>query len=279
MGVWPSIILILVLDHISVAKSFGRLGNYYIQSYQEILVLVFAILLVHSLVVRLINSVIYPNAGYVAEKVTRLGKTRTRRGGSNRNVKFVPWNESIHTISHHLHQPLLGALVLDMAAVHSIDTTGLQALGCVRTTLERHAGQTMEWGFTGLQDDRIQHDLLTFGFGTLGDQSLMEISAPSSEHETQPSNKPTLSHSKTRTTPTLQQHDTAISMSTQQQLLRRGSIQDKVRNDEKEIVESWRSAAFMDLDMDRFSGRNSIYLEMDIDSYYICEHQYIYRPT
>ncbi|ORZ07588.1 sulfate transporter family-domain-containing protein [Absidia repens] len=225
------------------------------------------------LVARLTDSVIYPNAGHVAEKLTSFGKTRTRNGDSNRDVKSLPWNESIHTISHHHHQPLLGAVVLDMAAVRSIDTTGLQALGCVRTTLERHAGQTVEWHFAGLQDARIRHDLLAFGFGTLGDQDSMEISAPITEHETQLSNKPTspqLSRSKTRETPKPRQSNTTISMSTQQQHLHRGSIQRKVGKDEMEIVESWRSAAFMELDIHQFSGRNSIYdpLEMDIDPYY-----------
>ncbi|KAI8098500.1 sulfate transporter family-domain-containing protein [Halteromyces radiatus] len=128
------------------------------------------------LVIRLTDSILYPNAGYVAEKLTHFGKTRTRNGNRNMDIKSLPWNESTDTSQNHHRQPLLGAIVLDMTAVRSMDTTGLQALGCVRTTLERHAGQTVEWHFAGLQDARIRQDLLTFGFASFTELDINRFS-------------------------------------------------------------------------------------------------------
>ncbi|KAI8333325.1 sulfate transporter family-domain-containing protein [Chlamydoabsidia padenii] len=254
------------------------------------------------LVIRLTDSVLYPNAGHVAEKLTRFGKSRTRNGENNRDIKSLPWNESVDankTYPYHSHehrQPLLGAIVLDMSAVHSIDTTGLQALGCVRTTLERHAGQTVEWHFTGLQNERIRRDLLTFGFGTWGDQhdDSMEKTTPDMESSLPP--PPPMSYQCSQQSPMSSQVQTAVASPQQQHhqyttttinmsapsllmsphqhlqppLNRRSMMLQKHGNDEKAIVESWRSAAFMELDVNRFSSRNSLYdpMEMDIDPYY-----------
>ncbi|CAO3599842.1 unnamed protein product [Absidia cylindrospora] len=242
------------------------------------------------LVIRLTDSVLYPNAGHVAEKLTQLGKTRTRNGDGNRDIKSLPWTESTDSSMNNHRQPLLGAIVLDMTAVHSIDTTGLQALGSVRTTLERHAGQTVEWHFTGLQSERIRRDLLTFGFGTWGaDQDEIEPSSPSSigqahalgmsslppppplsahHHHHDPQQSP---YSKTDSiSPQPRYPNATTNMSPLRQQFHRGSIHQKVGQDEKAIVESWRSAAFMEHDVNRFSSRNSLYdpMEMDIDPYY-----------
>lgn len=217
------------------------------------------------LVMRLTDSVLYPNAGHVAEELTQFGKSRTRNGDRHRDVQSLPWNESLNTSQAHHDQPLLGAIVLDMAAVRSLDATGLMALGCVRTTLERHAGQTVEWHFTGLQNERIRRDLLAFGFGTWDDHQLsaMEISAPSPVNVQQPAGWMTDTSAHTEINMPLAEQQ-------MQQHYHRGSMMMTPGNDEKAIMESWRSAACMELDVHRFSIRNSMYdpMEMDIDPYY-----------
>ncbi|KAI8060341.1 sulfate transporter family-domain-containing protein [Gongronella butleri] len=132
------------------------------------------------LVVRLAESILYPNAGQVAETLTQLGKTRTRSGHRVDDPRSLLWCDRPTQVHRHQNDekrssPLLGAIVLDMAAVHRMDSTGLQALVCVRTTLEAHAGQAVEWHFTGLQNAKIRQDLLAFGFGSLSDAAAAEL--------------------------------------------------------------------------------------------------------
>jgi sodium-independent sulfate anion transporter 11 len=124
----------------------------------------------------------------------------------------------------------------------------------------------VEWHFTGLQNERIRRDLLAFGFGTWDDhqQSAMEISAPSPVNAQQPAGcwkTDTLEHTEI-SMPSAEQQ--------KQQQYHRGSMMMTPGNDEKAIMESWRSAACMELDVHRFSIRNSMYdpMEMDIDPYY-----------
>ncbi|CAO3617459.1 unnamed protein product [Cunninghamella echinulata] len=238
------------------------------------------------LVIQLTDSILYPNAGHVAEKLTRIGKTRTRNGNNNLDKKSLPWNESLDTSQNHHRKPLLGAIVLDMHAVHSIDSTGLQALSCVRTTLERHADQAVEWHFVGLQDSIIRHDLLSFGFGTLTDQ--MDISSPHSDQSSSSSSMidqdcPIIIHKETLPSspspPSSSQNNNNNNNnrlkpppppSQQHSLNRSVLLNNNNDNDEKSILESWRQMAFLDMDMNRFSSMNSLFdpMEMDIDPYY-----------
>ncbi|CAO3625708.1 unnamed protein product [Cunninghamella blakesleeana] len=253
------------------------------------------------LVLQLSESILYPNAGHVAEKITRVGKTRTRNGNNQLDAKSLPWNESLDTSQNHHHKPLLGAVVLDMHAVRSMDSTGLQALTCVKTTLERYAGQAIEWHFVGLQNPKIRHHLLSFGFGTLNDDSLeMVISSPNSDQSHSSSSSmmdkdcPIIIHTDTLTPPTpqylhnqQQQQNARNHLRTSYQpnrhplhrsvLLNNNNNNNHHNhtnghheNNEKSIVESWRQVAFNDVGKNRFSSMNSLFdpMEMDIDPYY-----------
>jgi sodium-independent sulfate anion transporter 11 len=63
-------------------------------------------------------------------------------------------------------RPLLRAFIFDFSSVANVDTTSIQTLVDVKKSLERYAGQTVEWHFSGILSPWIRRGLLAGGFGT-----------------------------------------------------------------------------------------------------------------
>lgn len=132
-------------------------------------------------VLRPIDSILFPNAAHVSEVILDAVKMRTKgcsddnddaddddnRGNNSRHQEDLLWNqEPICAGDGRLQLPPLQALIFDFSAVRRVDATGLQMLVNLRKTLDNYAGQSVEWHFVNLNVD-VRRNLLAFGFGTL----------------------------------------------------------------------------------------------------------------
>lgn len=138
-------------------------------------------------VLRLCDSILYPNAEHVSEAIIHAVKKKTRCGNiadMSKSDSEKSWNQSSQPAVdrfNSLQLPVLEALVLDFGAVCRIDSTALQNLITVRETLDRYAGGSVEWHFTGLQNQAVRNSLLNAGFGSFepGDRCGMSSSMSS----------------------------------------------------------------------------------------------------
>lgn len=151
-------------------------------------------------VMRLCDSILYPNAEHISEAITHLVKQKTRCGNieyMNKSDSEKSWSQSPHTDNFSaIKLPILEAIVLDFGAVCRVDSTALQNLITVRETLDRYAGCSVEWHFTGLQGQRVRSSLLNAGFGSYeqsdrcgmssslssGNNSLVSLASASNHH-------------------------------------------------------------------------------------------------
>lgn len=151
-------------------------------------------------VLRLCDSILYPNAEHISEAITHLIKQKTRCGNieyMNKSDSEKSWSQSPHTENFNaIKLPVLEAIVLDFAAVCRVDSTALQNLITVRETLDRYAGCSVEWHFTGLQGQNVRGSLLNAGFGSYeqsdrcgmssslssGNNSLVSLASAGSHH-------------------------------------------------------------------------------------------------
>ncbi|GAA5795373.1 hypothetical protein HPULCUR_000729 [Helicostylum pulchrum] len=123
------------------------------------------------LVLRLCDSILYPNAEHISEAITHIAKKKTRCGNiadMNKSNSEKTWSHSSNSVDSFTASqfPVLEALVLDFGAVCRVDSTALQNLIIVRETLDRYAGNSVEWHFTGIQSQSVRSLLLTVGFGS-----------------------------------------------------------------------------------------------------------------
>ncbi|KAI8384843.1 sulfate transporter family-domain-containing protein [Radiomyces spectabilis] len=127
------------------------------------------------LVMRPGDSMLYPNAAHISEKMVAEAKARTRCGNlveMSKKDSEKPWNHVTKSdngkeLAKDTELPILEAVVLDFSAVGRLDSTGLQELVTVRNVLDRYAGHTVEWHFTNLQSKQVRCKLVQFGFGSL----------------------------------------------------------------------------------------------------------------
>lgn len=136
---------------------------------------------------RLSNALLYPNAGYVAERLVQTVKSHTCKGvgdggqqKSSSDRSDILWNQKPASASSSATSPAeqqsLHAIVLDCAAVTRIDLTALQSLKGVRDTIDRYAGRAVEWHFCGIPNTQVRNDLILWGFGTLDEHENLEQS-------------------------------------------------------------------------------------------------------
>lgn len=123
------------------------------------------------IILKFCDSILYPNAEHISEAIVHLAKQKTRCG----NISDMNKSDSEKTWSHSSNSsdsfassqlPVLEAIVLDFGSVCRVDSTALQNLITVRETLDRYAGCSVEWHFTGLQSQLVRGLLLNAGFGS-----------------------------------------------------------------------------------------------------------------
>lgn len=122
------------------------------------------------LVLKVCDSILYPNAEHVSDAIVHKVKAKSRCGNNeemNKKDSERPWNYSSASQGVNILQlPVLRAIILDFGAVCRIDSTGLENLVVVRETLDRYAGDSVEWHFTSLQNQTVRKTLLNAGFGS-----------------------------------------------------------------------------------------------------------------
>lgn len=139
---------------------------------------------------RLSSPLLYPNAGYVTERLVQTVKLRTRKGDAShqqqqqqqRPPNDVLWNQkpaASSSATSPAEQETLRAIVFDFAAVTRIDSTALQSLKGARDSIDRYAGHAVEWHFASIPNAQVRNDLILWGFGDLGDDHPLESVATS----------------------------------------------------------------------------------------------------
>ncbi|CAF1427702.1 unnamed protein product, partial [Didymodactylos carnosus] len=116
---------------------------------------------------RLNESLTYPNASYISDKMIDHVKENTRRGKPLSKAKGSRrWNDNTKTDSASVLQPLLKAIVIDFAAVANIDSTGIQCITDVRQTVDRWANRYIYWHFVNVHSPEVRRILIRLGFGS-----------------------------------------------------------------------------------------------------------------
>lgn len=120
------------------------------------------------LMCRVDESFTYPNSGYIADVIIQYCKSRTRRAGKVLSKGERAWNDDgdPKKDAERAQLPRLHALILDFAAVNRLDSSGLQALVDIQSTLNRYADHHVEFHFVNLTNPTIRRALLAAGFGT-----------------------------------------------------------------------------------------------------------------
>jgi sodium-independent sulfate anion transporter 11 len=116
-------------------------------------------------IIRPSHSILYPNAGYVSEKIISIVKSHTR-SGSSKDLE-QPWNQPKVEDIKQKEKPFLDAIVFDITAVDQLDVTAATTLRSLKSTLDRYAGKTVEYHFCGLANRQVRHVLIESGFGQL----------------------------------------------------------------------------------------------------------------
>jgi sodium-independent sulfate anion transporter 11 len=126
-------------------------------------------------IIRLSNSILYPNANYVSECITNLVKSHTRAGNSNGvNIEEErTWNQPIRSskedlLHHHGLKPYLECIVFDFGAVDKLDATAIHILHTIQEALDRYAGgKKVEWHFCRIINNQVRQLLIQSNFGLL----------------------------------------------------------------------------------------------------------------
>ncbi|BGP30935.1 Sulfate permease 2 [Rhodotorula toruloides] len=132
------------------------------------------------IVFRFEESFLYPNAAYYADMIVEHAHKHTRPGDQLDNVRAGdrPWNNpgplpwrkrkaaSTPEEQAALDKPILRAVVFDMSSCSNIDTTSVQNLVDLKRTLERYAGDQVQFHFATILSPFIKRALLAGGFGT-----------------------------------------------------------------------------------------------------------------
>jgi sodium-independent sulfate anion transporter 11 len=123
------------------------------------------------IVIQLTQSILYPNATHVTERISDIVKSRTRSGRPDHNLNQQDgeraWNQpSAKEDALHV-KPYLQCIVLDFSAVATLDATALHTLNSLRKAFLMHThGKEVEWHFCHALP-HVRQLLIDAGFGTL----------------------------------------------------------------------------------------------------------------
>lgn len=147
------------------------------------------------IILKLCDSILYPNAEHISDTIIHTIKQKTRCGNTadmNKSDSDRAWNHSVQIQNFDaLQLPVLEAIILDFGAVCRIDATALQILSTTRDTVDRYAGNSVEWHFTGIQNESVRRSLLHTGFGSYcqlsgsdssGNCSLVSLASANDHH-------------------------------------------------------------------------------------------------
>lgn len=138
------------------------------------------------IVVRLSNSILYPNANYVTERMIELVKSRTRSGNDNADCpqqEERSWNQPVASskedmLHRHALKPYLECIVLDFSSVDKLDATALHTLHAMQHSLDLYAGgKAVEWHFCQIANQQVRQLLIESGFGYLPEINKESISS------------------------------------------------------------------------------------------------------
>ncbi|KAI8343201.1 sulfate transporter family-domain-containing protein [Chlamydoabsidia padenii] len=120
------------------------------------------------LMCRIDESFTYPNSGYISDRIIAYCKEHTRRGGAVLGKGDRAWNDDANPVTEAAREqlPLLHALILDVASVNRLDSSGLQAVVDASAALNRFAGHHVEFHFVNIVHPAIRRALIVAGFGT-----------------------------------------------------------------------------------------------------------------
>ncbi|GAA6010475.1 hypothetical protein JCM11491_006956 [Sporobolomyces phaffii] len=156
------------------------------------------------IVFRFEESFLYPNAAFYADVVLEYAKDNTRSGQNLDDSTDRPWNDpgphpwlmrrradKASPDDEQFHKddrPILRAVVFDFSSVSHVDSTSLQNLVDLKRSLERWAGDTVQFHFASILSPYIKRALLAGGFGTgkgwTGDERPLEIAPVVNEGRT-----------------------------------------------------------------------------------------------
>lgn len=125
-------------------------------------------------VIQLTQSILYPNAHHVTERIMEIITERTRPNENNGHSNITlesAWNQpSLKENVCYSVKPHLQCLILDFYAVATLDATALHTLSSLRTRLLTYTqGRSIEWHFCHLQPN-VRQSLVDAGFGSLPQQ-------------------------------------------------------------------------------------------------------------
>ncbi|KAI8099862.1 sulfate transporter family-domain-containing protein, partial [Halteromyces radiatus] len=120
------------------------------------------------LMVRVDESLTYPNSAYVTDRIISHCKSFTRRAQGVVNKGDRAWNDDANPIKDaaRAQLPLLHAVILDFSKVGRLDSSGLQAVVDAQTALNRYSGHHVEFHFVNITDPSVRLNLILGGFAT-----------------------------------------------------------------------------------------------------------------
>jgi sodium-independent sulfate anion transporter 11 len=112
-----------------------------------------------------LESIVFQNASYIAEKLLDEIKLKTRRGKPPaEKVGDRAWNNA-ESMDKGQERPLLKAVVLDLSGCHQMDYTGMEAIRGVAVATERYTGAYVRWYIVTGDSTTVRKSLLFAGFG------------------------------------------------------------------------------------------------------------------
>lgn len=142
-------------------------------------------------IIQLSQSMLYPNSGYVSERIIQIVKSKTSSGRDDmtdvkvKEKEDIPWNQPVVQEAHRLIKPCLEYLVIDLSAVDMLDVTALHHLHLLKKTLDHYAGgKSVEWHFCHVPP-KLRHLLVNSGFGSIPnhtDDNIQITESTATEH-------------------------------------------------------------------------------------------------
>ncbi|KAI7891058.1 sulfate transporter family-domain-containing protein [Mucor mucedo] len=118
------------------------------------------------LMCRIDESFTYPNSSYIADRIIAYCKEHTRRANVVLSKGDRAWNDDANPVrdAARANLPRLHALIIDFASVNRLDSSGLQAIVDAQNSLNRYAGQHVEFHFSNILHPAIRKSLIVSGF-------------------------------------------------------------------------------------------------------------------
>ncbi|KAI8336109.1 sulfate transporter family-domain-containing protein [Chlamydoabsidia padenii] len=120
------------------------------------------------LMLRVDESLTYPNSAYITDRILSHCKQFTRRAQGVVSKGDRAWNDDADPVKDaaRAQLPLLHAVIFDFSKVGRLDSSGLQAIVDAQSTLNRYSGRHVEFHFVNIPDPSIRLTLIIGGFAS-----------------------------------------------------------------------------------------------------------------